>query len=69
MITLGNRNNSTYARVNGGMDEAVDKLSKDLLDKPEHEDESTTMLFKMHEEKSSSQMNYSSMLEGEKVSS
>jgi hypothetical protein len=69
VITLGCGNNSTDTRVNGGMDEPVDKLSKDLLDKCEHEDESSSVLFKMHEEKSSSRMNYSSMLEGEKVSS
>lgn len=69
VITLDDRNSSTDTRANGGMGEAADKFSKHLLDKPEHEDESTTVLSKMCEEKSSSQMNYSSMLEGEKVSS
>ncbi|KDR23218.1 serine/threonine-protein kinase 11-interacting protein [Zootermopsis nevadensis] len=64
VITLDDRNSSTDTRANGGMGEAADKFSKHLLDKPEHEDESTTVLSKMCEEKSSSQMNYSSMLEG-----
>jgi hypothetical protein len=65
IITVSDRNNSTDTRASDGMDEAAEKLSKDSLDKPECEDESPTMLFKMHEEKLSSRMNYTSMLEGE----
>jgi hypothetical protein len=70
VITFGDRNNLD-TRVNGGMDEAVDKLSKNSPGEPEDEDESTTVLFKIHEENSSPspRMNYSSMLEGEKVGS
>jgi hypothetical protein len=66
-ITVSDRNNSAKTKVNEGVDETAEKLSDSSVEKSIHEDESPEMLFKMHEEKSSSRMNYASMLEGEQV--
>jgi hypothetical protein len=67
VITVSDRNNSINTKVNEGIDETSEKLSDGSVEKSIHEDESPTMLFKMHEEKLSSRMNYASMLEGEQV--
>ncbi|PNF20932.1 hypothetical protein B7P43_G10561 [Cryptotermes secundus] len=64
IITVSDRNTSTNTKVNEGMHETAEKLSDGSVKKSVHEDENPEMLFKMHEEKLSSRMNYASMLEG-----
>jgi hypothetical protein len=68
LITVSDRNNSTNTKVNEEIDETAEKLSDSSVEESIHEDESSAMLFKMHEEKLCSRMNYASMLEGEQVS-
>lgn len=64
IITVSDRNNSTNTGVNEGKDEIAETLSDSPVERHIHEDESPAMLFKMHEEKFSSRVNYASMLEG-----
>lgn len=68
VITFCNGSNHTDTNMSQGMDEGAEKLSRGSLDECDHEDESPLLLFRMHEEKLSPQMNYASMLKGEKVS-
>lgn len=66
--TYGDESKRTDTSVSQGMDEGAEKLSRGSLDECDHEDESPLLLFRMHEDKLSPQMNYASMLKGEKVS-
>jgi hypothetical protein len=66
-VTFGDGSNHTDARMSRGIDEGAEKLSRGSLDECDHEDESPSVLFRMHEEKLSPQMNYASMLKGEKA--
>jgi hypothetical protein len=67
IITFGNGSNNTDTSVSQGMNEGAEKLSRCSLDERDHEDESPLLLFRMYEEKLSPQMNYASMLKGEKT--
>lgn len=67
IITVSDRNTSTNTKVNEGIHETAEKLSDGSVKKSVPEDENPEMLFKIHEEKLSSRMNYASMLEGEQV--
>lgn len=67
IITFGDGSKCTDTSVSQGLDEGAEKLSRGSLDEYDHEDESPLLLFRMHEEKLSPQMNYASMLKGEKV--
>lgn len=68
IITFCNGSNCTDTSMSQGMDEGAEKLSRGSLGECDREDESPLLLFRMHEEKLSPQMNYASMLKGEKVS-
>jgi len=67
IITFGDGSKHTDTSVSQGLDEGAEKLSRGSLDEYDREDESPLLLFRMHEEKLSPQMNYASMLKGEKV--
>jgi len=67
IITFGDGSKHTDTSVSQGLDEGAEKLLRGSLDEYDHEDESPLLLFRMHEEKLSPQMNYASMLKGEKV--
>lgn len=67
IITFGDGSRRTDTSVSQGLDDGAEKLSRGSLDEYDHEDESPLLLFSMHEEKLSPQMNYASMLKGEKV--
>lgn len=68
VITFGDGSKCTDTIVSLGMDDGAEKLSRGSLDECDHEVESPLLLFRMHEERLSPQMNYASMLKGEKVS-
>lgn len=67
VIIFDDGSNHTDTSVSQGIDEGAEKLSRGLLDECDHEDGSPSLLFRMHEEKLSPQMNYASMLKGEKA--
>lgn len=69
VISFGDGSSCTDTKVSQGMGEGAEKFSKGLLDECDHGDESPSLLFRMHEDMLNPQMNYASMLQGEKVSS
>jgi hypothetical protein len=62
VITFSDGSKCADTNVSLGMDDGAEKLSRGSLDECDHEDESPLLLFRMHEERLSPQMNYASML-------